>query len=149
MNNVQPTRVLVIDDDEAMTEMLKQMLEQESFEVSIAHSGMEGLRACQRLAPDVVILDISMPEMDGWTVCRELRTFSQAPILMLSAVNKPGMIARALNEGADDYLLKPMPIGVLIAHLRRLARRARAEISGMDFLIPSTPPIADQPARAS
>lgn len=121
------TRILVIDDDQAMTEMLRLVLEPNAFDVHEAHSGPEGIEATQRLNPEVVVLDLLMPGMDGWEVCKEIRTFSQVPILVLSAISKPGIIARALDEGADDYLLKPMPSSVLIAHLKRLARRARAE----------------------
>lgn len=121
------TRILVIDDDQAMTEMLRLVLEPNAFEVYEAHSGPEGIDATRRLNPEVVVLDLLMPGMDGWEVCKEIRTFSQVPILVLSAISKPGIIARALDEGADDYLLKPMPSSVLIAHLKRLARRARAE----------------------
>jgi DNA-binding response OmpR family regulator len=121
------TKVLVIDDDQAMTEMLRLVLEPNAFDVYEAHSGPEGIEATHRLNPEVVVLDLLMPGMDGWEVCKEIRTFSQVPILVLSAISKPGIIARALDEGADDYLLKPMPSSVLIAHLKRLARRARAE----------------------
>jgi len=125
-NDVQ-TRILVIDDDQAMTEMLRLVLEPNSFDVYEAHSGPEGIEATRQLKPEVVVLDLLMPGMDGWEVCKEIRTFSQVPILVLSAISKPGIVARALDEGADDYLLKPMPSSVLIAHLKRLARRARAE----------------------
>jgi two-component system KDP operon response regulator KdpE len=121
------TRILVIDDDQAMTEMLRLVLEPSSFDVHEAHSGPEGIEATRRLNPEVVVLDLLMPDMDGWEVCKEIRTFSEVPILVLSAISKPGIVARALDEGADDYLLKPMPSSVLIAHLKRLARRARAE----------------------
>ena len=68
-----------------------------------------------------------MPDMDGWEVCKAIRSFSLVPILVISAINKPGMVAKALDEGADDYMLKPMTSSVLIAHLKRLAWRARAE----------------------
>ncbi len=125
-NDVQ-TRILVIDDDQAMTEMLRLVLEPNSFDVYEAHSGPEGIEATRQLNPEVVVLDLLMPGMDGWEVCKEIRAFSQVPILVLSAISKPGIVARALDEGADDYLLKPMPSSVLIAHLKRLARRARAE----------------------
>lgn len=121
------TRILVIDDDQAMTEMLRLVLEPNAFDVQVAHSGPEGIEATRQLNPEVIVLDLLMPGMDGWEVCKEIRTFSQVPILVLSAISKPGIIARALDEGADDYLLKPMPSSVLIAHLKRLARRARAE----------------------
>jgi DNA-binding response OmpR family regulator len=121
------TRILVIDDDQAMTEMLRLVLEPNSFDVHEAHSGPEGIEATRKFNPEVVVLDLLMPGMDGWEVCKEIRTFSQVPILVLSAISKPGIVARALDEGADDYLLKPMPSSVLIAHLKKLARRARAE----------------------
>lgn len=121
------TRILVIDDDQAMTEMLRLVLEPNAFEVHEAHSGQEGIEAARHMNPEVVVLDLLMPGMDGWEVCKEIRSFSQVPILVLSAISKPGIVARALDEGADDYLLKPMPSSVLIAHLKRLARRARAE----------------------
>jgi len=121
------TRILVIDDDQAMTEMLRLVLEPNAFEVHEAHSGQEGIEAARHMNPEVVVLDLLMPGMDGWEVCKVIRSFSQVPILVLSAISKPGIVARALDEGADDYLLKPMPSSVLIAHLKRLARRARAE----------------------
>jgi two-component system, OmpR family, response regulator MprA len=121
------TRVLVVDDDVEMTDLLKIILEPGAFEVFAANSGPEGIDLARQLEPDVIVLDLLMPGMDGWQVCKEIRLFSQVPILVLSAISKPGMAARALDAGADDYLLKPMTSGVLIAHLKKLARRARAE----------------------
>ncbi len=121
------TKVLVIDDDKEMTELLKVILEPNTFEVITANSGQEGIPVLKEQNPDVVLLDLLMPDMDGWQVCKEIRTFSQVPILVLSAISKPGMVARALDEGADDFLLKPMPGSVLTAHIKKLARRARAE----------------------
>ena len=122
-----PTRVLVVDDDAAMTEMLRLVLEPDAFEVNVSHSGLEGIEAVRQFNPEVIILDLSMNDMDGWQVCKEIRSFSQVPILVLSAISKPGMVAKALDEGADDFLLKPMTSSVLIAHLKRLVWRARAE----------------------
>jgi DNA-binding response OmpR family regulator len=121
------TKVLVIDDDIEMTELLKIILEPSQFEVATANSGIEGLRLAREGAPDVIILDLMMDGMDGWQVCREVRKFSNVPIMVLTALSKPGMAARALDAGADDYLLKPMTSGVLVAHLRNLVRRSRAE----------------------
>ena len=121
------TRVLVIDDDAAMTEMLKVTLEPREFEVMTAHTGEEGIEAAKNLCPDVIILDLFMPGLDGWQVCKSIREYSKVPILVLSAINKPGTVAKALDEGADDYLIKPVPSGVLVAHLNNLIRRARAE----------------------
>lgn len=121
------TRVLVIDDDEELTEMLKLVLEPNAFEVFTANTGSKGIELVRLTDPDVLILDLLMPDMDGWDVCRTVREFSNVPILVLSALSKPGLVARALDEGADDILTKPMPISMLIAHLKKLARRARAE----------------------
>jgi two-component system KDP operon response regulator KdpE len=123
---------LVIDDDDAMTDMIKHILEPNSFDVMVANSGPEGIRKSRQNNPEVVILDLLMPDMDGWEVCKAIREFSQMPILVISAISKPGMVAKALDEGADDYLLKPVTSNVLIANVRRLARRARAEREATD-----------------
>lgn len=127
MKNDVPTRVLVINHDAAMTEMLRLILEPNEFDVNVSHSGRDAIDSARRLTPDVIILDLSLDDIDGGEVCKEIRTFSQAPILVLSAVSGPGMVAKALDEGADDFLLKPMTSSVLIAHLKRLVWRAQAE----------------------
>ena len=121
------TKILVIDDDKEMTDLMKLILEPGLFEVITVNSSVEGVEQARASKPDVVVLDLLMPAMDGLQVCKEIRKFSQVPILVLSAVSKPGMASRALDEGADDYLLKPMPSSMLIAHIKKLARRARAE----------------------
>ena len=126
LEGVVQTRILVVDDDVEMTDLMKIILEPNAFEVFAAHTGADGIHQTQVLKPDIVILDLFMPEMDGWEVCKEIRKFSQVPILVLSAMSKPGLVARALDEGADDYLIKPMPSSELIAHLRKLTRRANA-----------------------
>jgi DNA-binding response OmpR family regulator len=118
-------KVLAIDDDPAMTELLILLLRTRGFDVFTANSGEEGLRKARELDPDVVILDLMMPGVDGWKVCSEVRKFSATPILVLSALDAPGMVASALDAGADDYLIKPVPSSVLIAHLHNLARRSR------------------------
>jgi len=128
VNNGLPTKVLIIDDDRAMCETLRLILEPHLFEIQEAYSGATGVQAAHAFEPDVIILDLLMPGMDGWQVTKAIRSFSQVPILVLSAVSKPEMVAKALDEGADEYLIKPMPSNVLIAHLKRLARRARAEV---------------------
>jgi len=119
--------VLVLDNDVIITELLKATLEPKAFEVHTVHEGEEGIEAVRRLNPDVILLDLYLPEKDGWRVCREIRKFSKIPILILSVLNNPDAIAQALDEGADDYLIKPVSSGVLIAHLNNLIRRARAE----------------------
>ena len=119
--------VLVIDNDVSSTELLKATLEPETFKVHTAPKVDEAINVIRQLNPDVIVLDLYLPEKDGWQVCRAIRVFSKIPILILSVINDPTAIARALDEGADDYLIKPVPSGVLIAHLKTLIRRARAE----------------------
>jgi two-component system KDP operon response regulator KdpE len=121
-------RVLVIDDDRILTDMLKLSLESEAFDVSVANTGEEGLRNARLQNPDVIILDLMMPGTDGWKTGQAIREFSKVPILVLSALDKPGIVTRALDEGADDFLMKPVSIELLVAHLNKLTRRARAEI---------------------
>lgn len=120
-------RVLVVDDDVETTEMLKLLLEPNSFEVLAAYSGLDGVKMARDLRPDVMIVDLLMPEMDGLRVCEEVRKFSSVPIIVLSAISKPNIVAQALDIGADDYLLKPMKNSILIAHINKLARRGKAE----------------------
>lgn len=122
-----PTRVLIVDDDSETTDLLKLILEPNAFEVVTATSGREGVDIARKLNPDVMIVDLLMPDVDGLKVCRQVRQFSSVPILVLSAVSKPGIVAQALDEGADDYLIKPIKNNVLVASLKKLTRRARAE----------------------
>ena len=118
-------KVLAIDDDPAMTELLILLLRTRGFEVFTANSGDEGIKKVVELHPDILILDLMMSGVDGWEVCSKVRKFSTTPILILSALDSPGMVASALDAGADDYLIKPVPSSVLIAHLHNLTRRAR------------------------
>lgn len=117
------TRVLIIDDDINLTGVLEVVLREAGYEVLSTNSGNHGVELTLPSDPDVIILDLIMPEMDGWATCREIRKISQVPILVLSVINKPELIAQALDEGADDYLVKPVPSSVLLARLKTLARR--------------------------
>jgi DNA-binding response OmpR family regulator len=121
------TKTLVVDDDSEFTDLIKIILEPNAFQVFVANSGKKGVALAKEVRPDIVILDLYMPGMDGWQVCKQIRKFSNVPIIILSAINKPGMVAQALDAGADDFLLKPMPSEILIAHLRKSIRRARVE----------------------
>ncbi|MGZ9165283.1 MAG: response regulator transcription factor [Anaerolineales bacterium] len=116
-------KLLVIDDDSAVTDLLSLLLKSNGFEVSATNNSAEGLGMIREISPDVVILDLMMPEMDGWQICKAAREFSQVPIIILSALNDPSMIASVLDAGADDYLTKPTPSRVLIAHINRLINR--------------------------
>ncbi len=116
-------KLLVIDDDAAVTDLLTLLLKSQGFEVFATNNSAEGLAMIREVQPDLVILDLMMPEMDGWEVCRSVRQFSQVPIIILSALNDPSMIASVLDAGADDYLTKPTPSRVLVAHINRLTKR--------------------------
>jgi two-component system KDP operon response regulator KdpE len=116
-------KIIVIDDDPAMTELLQLLLQPTSSEIYTANSGPVGIDLIQNHKPDVVVLDLMMPDMDGWQVCKKIREFSDVPVLVLSALDNPGVVAEALDAGADDYLIKPVASGVLIAHINKLLRR--------------------------
>lgn len=116
------TKVLVIDDDIAITELMSMLLKSHGFEVIATNNGAEAVKLIQEKSPNVVLLDLMMPDMDGWQVCKAVRGFSNIPILILSAVNDPRMVASILDAGADDFLVKPVPSGVLVAHIRKMVR---------------------------
>ena len=118
-----PIKILVIDDDSAVTDLLSLLLRSQGFDVAATTNSTEGLGMIRDNAPDVVVLDLMMPDMDGWQICKAVREFSQVPIIILSALNDPSMIASVLDAGADDYLTKPTPSRVLIAHIKRLVNR--------------------------
>jgi two-component system, OmpR family, KDP operon response regulator KdpE len=117
-------RILVIDDDTGMTDLLTILLTPASSEVFTADSAAEGVQIAREKHPDVIILDLIFPEQGGWEACKAIREFSNVPILILSALDNPGMVAQALDNGADDYLTKPISSGTLIAHLNKLVRRS-------------------------
>lgn len=119
-------RVLVIDDDRKITSMLRRGLEYEGYAVTLANDGEEGLRQAEATRPDVVILDVMMPGLDGLQVCKRLRAIATTPILMLTAKDEVGDRVAGLDAGADDYLVKPFDFDELLARLRALLRRVPA-----------------------
>lgn len=136
-----PVKLLVIDDDSAVTDLLSLLLRSNGFEVTATNNSTEGLGIIRDVSPDVVILDLMMPEMDGWQICKAVREFSQVPIIILSALNDPSMIASVLDAGADDYLTKPTPSRVLIAHINRLINRTGSLNSNASMNDPFTRPL--------
>jgi DNA-binding response OmpR family regulator len=115
--------VLLIDDDPDLAMMLRTLLRGQDFQIRAVFTGEEGVKECKASPPDVIILDLLMPGMDGWDVCEQIREFSDVPILILSALGSPGSVARALDAGADDYLIKPVHASLLASRLRTLVRR--------------------------
>jgi two-component system response regulator MprA len=117
-------RVLVVDDDPPLRRMLERTLVAEGFEVTVASDGGAALVAAERSAPDVIVLDVAMPVLDGLAVCRRLRGKGlPTPILMLTARDAVPDRVAGLEAGADDYLVKPFAVQELIARLRALTRR--------------------------
>ena len=133
------TKIFVIDDDTAVTDLLSVLLNTQGFQVWATNSSSEGLTQIRERKPDLVILDLMMPEMDGWEVCKAVRAFSDVPIIVLSALNDPSMVASVLDAGADDYLTKPTPSRVLVAHIKRLVDRKGSALS-VNQSLPGTLP---------
>lgn len=115
--------ILVIDDDERMRRSLRAMLSAKQYDVRLAADGEEGLSMAVDVLPDAVILDMAMPGMNGLAVCRALREWYTGPIIILSAQDREADKITALDLGADDYVLKPCPIGELLARVRAHLRR--------------------------
>jgi two-component system response regulator MprA len=124
MTRAPGERVLVVDDDPPLRRMLERTLSAEGFHVSVAADGGAALVAAERSAPDVIVLDVAMPLLDGLAVCRRLRAKGLAtPILMLTARDAVPDRVAGLEAGADDYLVKPFAVEELIARVRALTRR--------------------------
>ena len=117
-------KALVIEDDKNIAELLRLYLEKDGFEVSIASDGGQGLRLAGEVEPDVILLDIMLPVMDGWQVCKEIRRNSQVPIIMLTAKGETFDKVSGLEMGADDYVTKPFEVKELIARIHAVMRRA-------------------------
>lgn len=116
--------IAVIDDDEKITSLLRRSLAFEGYDVTTAPDGAEGLKALSQRQADLVILDVMMPKMDGWEVCRRLREAGIAsPVLLLTAKDEVQDRVKGLDMGADDYLVKPFALEELMARVRALLRR--------------------------
>ena len=119
-------RVLVVDDDLSITKLVRANLQAEDYETLTAMDGVEAMETIERELPDLVILDVMMPKMDGLEVCRLLREWSQIPVIMLSARSDEEDKVRCLGAGADDYITKPFGVGELLARVEAVLRRADA-----------------------
>ncbi len=118
-------KVLIIDDDSRFLRLIEQVLTQKGYQVLTAGSGQEGLRLLFDQRPDLVLLDVVMPKMDGWQVCERIRDISDVPIIMLTGkrVDEEDIV-QGLDHGADDYLIKPVGNKELVARVRAALRRA-------------------------
>jgi two-component system, OmpR family, response regulator RpaA len=125
---MESAHVLVIEDDDIVARTIERSLRGDEFRVTLTHSGVEGLKSARRRPPDLVILDIIMPGMDGYTVCREMRSdplLLDIPILFLTAKIKDEDKIAGFNAGADDYLCKPFNVDELVLRIQAILRRAR------------------------
>ena len=117
------SKALVVEDDSNIAELLRLYLEKDGFTVAIADNGAAGVAEFERFKPDLVLLDIMLPVLDGWGVCREIRAVSNVPIIMLTAKGEILDKVTGLEMGADDYLVKPFEVGELIARIHAVMRR--------------------------
>ena len=116
-------KILIVEDDINIAELLRLYMEKEGFQVTIAPDGGKGISEFERFKPDLVLLDIMLPVMDGWSVCREIRLTSQVPIIMLTAKGETFDKIKGLEMGADDYIVKPFEAKELIARIHAVMRR--------------------------
>jgi two-component system, OmpR family, KDP operon response regulator KdpE len=117
------TQIMVVEDDPKMQRLLKSQLEMRGYDVQLASTGREALLAIGETNPAIMLLDITLPEVDGLEVCRRVREWSQIPIILVTAADTPQSKVTALELGADDYLTKPFHMGELIARIRAVMRR--------------------------
>lgn len=121
------SRILVVDDEQAVGEILRLYLEREGFEVTVVYDGEAALEAIRRHPFDLVLLDLMLPKKDGWTVCREIRSFSSIPIIMLTARGEEVDRILGLELGADDYIPKPFSPREVVARVKAVLRRSKAQ----------------------
>lgn len=127
-------KILAIDDDPIVLKLIRQTLRSEGFSIYTAENGQEGLALFHQIAPDLVILDVMMPGMSGWEVCKRLRQTSSVPIIFLTALDAVENVVQGLTGGADDYLAKPFKITELTARVTALLRRVRMPYEQPDVL---------------
>jgi DNA-binding response OmpR family regulator len=127
--------ILIVEDDKKTASLVALYLEREGFQTILASNGLQALEMAQRYKPAFVILDLMLPKLDGWEVCRQLRTTSNVPILMLTARGEEIDRVSGLTLGADDYVAKPFSPRELVARVKAILRRARPETpQGKNFL---------------
>ena len=118
-----PKKILIVEDEANIRELLRLYLEREGYTVLEAENGVEGIKKWKSDKPDMLLLDVMMPVMDGWAVCREIRAESDVPIIMLTAKGETADRVSGLEMGADDYIVKPLEMPEVIARVRAVFRR--------------------------
>ena len=116
--------VLIVEDDRNIADLLRLYLEKEGYEVAIAYTGLKGVEKFREVQPSLVLLDVMLPEMDGWGVCRTIRAESKVPIIMLTAKGETEDKVAGLKQGADDYITKPFEMKEVLARIEAVLRRS-------------------------
>ena len=119
-------KILIVDDDRNICDLLRLYMEKEGFDVILAHDGLDAITKFQTLKPDIILLDIMLPQHDGWQVCREIRKKSNVPIIMITAKSETFDKVLGLELGADDYIVKPFDTKEVIARIKAVSRRISA-----------------------
>ncbi|HIZ83363.1 MAG TPA: response regulator transcription factor [Firmicutes bacterium] len=123
-------KILVVDDDTNICELLRLYLEKDGFETIVVHDGEAALEEANKQNPDMILLDIMLPKLDGWQVCREIRKTSSVPIIMLTAKGETFDKVLGLELGADDYVVKPFDAKEVVARVKAVLRRSNPEDNG-------------------
>ncbi len=140
---IRKTTILTADDDPQLLRLIARNLELEDYQVLVASDGKQALEQIEQHAPDLVLLDVMMPRMDGFTVCQRVREFSAVPIIIVTARGQDQDKVRGLDLGADDYLTKPFSIEELLARVRAVLRRAHFTASEQAHAMHTTTTIGD------
>ena len=122
-----PKKILIVEDEANIRELLRLYLEREGYTVLEAENGVEGIKKWKSDKPDMLLLDVMMPVMDGWAVCKEIRAESDVPIIMLTAKGETADRVSGLEMGADDYIVKPLEMPEVIARVRAVFRRMASD----------------------
>lgn len=130
----QNLKILVVDDDEYICELIKLYLVKEQYDVIFAHDGIVALEVYKDEMPDLILLDIMLPEMDGWNVCKEIRKTSNVPIIMITAKGESFDKVLGLELGADDYVVKPFDPPELLARVKAVLRRSNQASNGKTYV---------------
>ena len=115
--------VLIVEDDKNIAELLQLYLQKEGYQVTVAYDGGQGLSLFRSIQPDILLLDVMMPVMDGWTLCKTIRAESDTPIIMLTAKSETDDKVTGLKSGADDYITKPFEMKEVLARIEAVLRR--------------------------
>ena len=130
--------VLIVEDDRNIAELLQMYLEKEGYAVTVAADGGQGLAKFRAIKPDLVLLDVMMPVMDGWSVCKAIRAEAQTPIIMLTAKGDTDSKVMGLKTGADDYITKPFEMKEVLARIEAVLRRTSGVAAECSISLSST-----------